>query len=80
MTDQTSTWTVLDQAHRELRAPRQDLVHQALEVGRQVLHHDERHPGVGRHVVEEAFNRFQPTGRGTDPHDVGWSALDISDG
>ena len=48
----------------------EELVHQALEVRRQVLDDDERHPGVLRQVVEEALERLEPAGGGADAHDV----------
>jgi hypothetical protein len=48
--------------HRQLGAPRQDLVHQALEVGGQMLNDHERHARVGRYAIEEAFEGFQAAG------------------
>ena len=50
----------LDPVDRDLGVPRQQLVHQALEVGREVLHHDERQAGIQRDLVEEPFDRLQP--------------------
>ena len=41
----------LPDAHR--RAAREQFVHQALEIGREVLKDDERHAGVGRQMCEE---------------------------
>ena len=35
---------VLDEVDRQLGVPSEELVHQALEVGREVLDDDERHP------------------------------------
>ena len=60
---------VLDEVDRQRGVPRQQLVHQALEVGRQVLDDDERHPGVARDVVEEALERFEAAGRRADADD-----------
>ena len=34
-----------------------------------VRDHHEGHPAAGRHVVEELFHGFQPTGGGADPDD-----------
>jgi len=45
----------LDEVNRRVGVPRQELVHQALEVGRQVLDDDERHPARLRDVIEEGF-------------------------
>ena len=62
---------VLDEVDRQLGVPREQLVHQALEVGRQVLDDHERHPGVVRDVVEEALEGLEPAGRCADADDVG---------
>ena len=35
----------------------------------EVLDDDHDHPGVGRHRLEEAVERFERTGGGSDPHD-----------
>ena len=61
---------VLDEVDRQLGVPREQLVHQALEVGRQVLDDDERHPGVAREVVEEALERLEAAGGGADADDM----------
>ncbi len=61
---------VLDEMDRQPGVSRQQLVHQALEVGREVLNDDEGHPGLARHVVEEAFERVEPPRRRADPHDA----------
>ena len=61
---------VLDEVDRQLGVPREELVHQALEVRRQVLDDHERHAGVLRHVVEEALERFEPAGGSADADDV----------
>jgi hypothetical protein len=50
--------------------PGQQLVHRALEVGRQVLHEHEGHAAVGRQLVEEALDGVQSAGGGTDAHHV----------
>ena len=50
--------------------PAEQLVHQALEVGRQVLQDDEGHPGVGREPREEPLERFKSAGRCADPDDM----------
>ena len=56
--------------------PREELVHQALEVGRQVLDDHERHPVSLGQVVEEALERFEPAGGGADSDDVRWGVCD----
>ena len=61
---------VLGLPDRHRRAAPQQLVHQALEVGRQVLEDDEGHPGVGRQPGEEPLERLEPAGRGPDRDDV----------
>jgi hypothetical protein len=61
---------VLDQVDRQLGVAGEQLVHQALEVWRQVLDHDERHAGVGRQVVEEPGRWIEAAGRSTDTHHV----------
>ena len=57
---------VLDELDRQLGVAPEQLVHQALEVRRQVLDDDERHLGVGREVVEEVLERFESAGGGAD--------------
>ena len=47
----------------------EQLVHQALEVGRQVLDDDEGHPACRRQGVEEALERLEPAGGGADADD-----------
>ena len=61
---------VLGLADRHRRPPRQQLVHQALEVRRQVLQDDERHAGVGGQLREQPFERLEPAGRRADADDV----------
>ena len=61
---------VFDEMDRQQRVPRQQFVHQALEVWRQVLDDDERHPGVFREVVEEAHERIEAAGGRADADDV----------
>ena len=51
---------VLDQVDRQLGVPRQELVHQALEVGRQVLDDDERHAGVRRRLSKKRSSASSP--------------------
>jgi hypothetical protein len=63
---------VLHEMDRQLGVPRQELVHHALEVGRQVLNDHERQARSLGQVVEEAFDRFEAAGGGADPHDVRW--------
>ncbi len=50
--------------------PGEELVHQALEVRRQVLDDDEGRLGQDGEVIEEAFERVEPAGGGADSHDV----------
>ena len=61
---------VLDEVDRQLGVTGQELVHHALEVGREVLNDDERHARLLGQVVEEALDRLEPAGGGADPHDV----------
>ena len=61
---------VLDEGHRQLRTSRQELVHQTLEVRRQVLHDHEGHARVRGQVVEEGFERFEAPRRGADADHV----------
>jgi hypothetical protein len=65
---------VLGLADPHLRPPGEQFVHQALEVGRQVLQHHERHAGVGREVREETLEGFEAAGGSADTDDVkvGW--------
>ncbi|HYJ51844.1 MAG TPA: hypothetical protein VEW04_01615, partial [Allosphingosinicella sp.] len=53
---------VLDQMDRQRGVPREQLVHQALEVGRQVLDDHEGHAGVFGQRVEEALECVEATG------------------
>jgi len=46
----------------QLRPARQKLIHEAFEIGRQVLQHHERHTGVGGNVGEEFFEGVQTAG------------------
>jgi hypothetical protein len=55
--------------HRHRRVPREQLRHQALVVGRQVLHHDERRPQLRGNRGEEALQRLEPACRRTDADD-----------
>jgi len=61
---------VLGQPHRHRRAPRQQLVHEALEIRRQMLQDDEGHAGVGRQVAEQPFERLEAARRCADADDV----------
>jgi hypothetical protein len=49
--------------------PREQLVHEALEVGREVLDDHEGEPAGRRDRLEEALESLQPAGRGTDADD-----------
>ena len=60
---------VFDEMDRQRRVPRQQFVHQALEVGRQVLNDHERHARVLGQVFEEANERIEPARGGPDSHD-----------
>jgi len=55
---------------RHRGVPCQGLVHQALEVGREVLDQDERRTGPGGKPVEQQLDRLEPPGGGADRHDV----------
>jgi hypothetical protein len=57
---------VLGLADSHLRPPRQQLIHQALEVGREVLQDDERHTRVGGKRREQPLERLEAAGRGAD--------------
>jgi hypothetical protein len=52
------------------RATREQLVHQTLEVGRQVLQHDECHARVSRKLGEQPLERIEAARRRTNGHDV----------
>jgi hypothetical protein len=54
---------------RHFRRPRQDFRQGAGVRGRQVLHQDERHAGIGRQRLEQLRERLQPAGRGADADD-----------
>ena len=58
------------QADRQVRPTRQQLVHEALEVGRQVLDDHERQAAVGGDVVEEPLERLEATRGGADADHV----------
>ncbi len=49
----------------------QQVVHQAFEIGGEVLDDDEGRAAVGRHVVEEVLEGGKPAGRGADGDDGG---------
>jgi hypothetical protein len=51
--------------------PRDQLVHQAAEVGRQVLDDHERHAGIGGHLREQLLERFEAARGGADADDPG---------
>ncbi len=53
---------VFDELDGQARAPPQELVHHALEVGREVLDDDEREARIVRHCSEELLERFESTG------------------
>ncbi len=56
--------------NRQLRMPSQQLVHQALEIWRQMLDHDKGESAVVRHVVKELLQRLEPAGRCRHSHNV----------
>ena len=60
---------VLDELDRQLRMPREQLVHQAAKVGGQVLDDDVRHPALAGRAVEESLERLEPAGGGADADD-----------
>jgi hypothetical protein len=60
---------VLAEMDRQRRTAGQDLVHQTLEVGREVLNDHERHAGVDRHVLEEPLERLEAPSRRADADD-----------
>jgi len=61
---------VLSMLDRDGRPAAEELVHQALEIRRQVLQNDEGHPGVGRQPCEQPLERLEPARRGADADDV----------
>jgi hypothetical protein len=69
---------VLDEIDGQQRVPRQQFVHQALEVWRQVLDDDERHPGFLGKVVEEPHERVKSTGGGAYTDNVARGDLPIA--
>ncbi len=62
---------VLHHPDRQVRVPRQELVHHALEVGREVLHQHVGHAAVGRDAVEEALEGVEAPRRRADADDEG---------
>ena len=54
---------------RHFRRPRQDFRQGAGVRRRQVLHHDERHAGIGWQRLEQLRQRIQPAGRCADADD-----------
>ncbi len=56
-------------AHRDGGKAREQLLHEALVVRREVLDDHEGHAGARRHRAEEAFEGFEPARRGTYPGD-----------
>jgi hypothetical protein len=61
---------VLNQMDGQRRVTGEELVHQALEIGGEVLNDDERHPRVLRQVVEESYERVEPARRRADADHV----------
>jgi hypothetical protein len=61
---------VFDEMDRQRGVPREELVHQALEVGGQVLDEHEGHAARAREVVEEALERVEPASRCSDTDDM----------
>ena len=53
---------VLGLPDRHRRAARQQLVHETLEIRRQMLEDDERHAAVGGDVCKKTLQRLEPTG------------------
>ena len=60
---------VLRLPNRQLRPTAQKLVHQTLEVGRQMLQHHKRHPGIGWQMGEKTLERFEASCRCANPDD-----------
>jgi hypothetical protein len=60
----------VDADERHGGEPGEQFVHQALEVGGEVLDDDEGHAGVGGHGFEEALQGFQAAGGGADADDI----------
>ena len=58
--------------HRQGRVTREDLRHQALALGRQVLNDHERHGAFPRQSVEERVEGFDSPGRCADAHHREW--------
>ena len=54
----------------ELGVASQQFVHQALEIGREMLDDHERQAGVFRDVIEEMLDGFQPARRRADADDI----------
>ena len=67
---------VLDEVNRQIGVASEELVHEALEVRRQVLDDHERHAARARNVVEERLERLETTGRRADADDVRRHTLD----
>ncbi len=55
---------------RHRRVASQQFEHHALEVRRQVLQDNKRHPGVGWQVAKQFLQRLQASRRRTNPNDV----------
>lgn len=60
----------LEDGHPRVAA--EELTHQGLEVGREVLDYDESEAGVVRQVAEKGLDRFEATGGCSNPDDEGW--------
>jgi hypothetical protein len=61
---------VLDEMDGEIGVTSEQLVHQALEVRREVLDDHEGHAAGQGHVVEERFERLEPSCRCADADDI----------
>ena len=59
-----------DTMDRHARVPRQQFVHQALEIGRQVLDDDVGHAAVVRHRLKHLLQRLQTAGRRPHADDI----------
>lgn len=72
--------TLLGAKYRHFRALGQQFHHQALVVGRQMLHHDEGHAAVDAHLGEKRLDGLQSAGRGADSHVIAGCAIPFFEG
>jgi hypothetical protein len=61
--------SVRGERNGHFRVAREQLGHERLEVGREVLNDDERHARVGRHGSEKTLERFETARRCANPDD-----------